>query len=91
MNVADIDFDYVAQIRHEYMNVFLDSQMLIEDRIKFAGEIPKLLGNFERLLHAVNEIYPMLATQVMHTDEARAGMETLRQIASAWPDMRNPE
>lgn len=90
MSVADIDFDYVAQLRHEYMDVFLDSQMLIADRMKFAGEIPKLLGNFERLLREVHEIHPLLATQVMHTDEARAGMERLAELASAWPEMRNP-
>lgn len=101
MAVSDIDFDYVAQLRHEYMNEFLDSQMLIEDRIKFAGEIPKLLGNFDRLLREVHEIYGLLANAT-HDPAADADTEVrccrsceafrrLADLASAWPEMRNPE
>ncbi len=83
--MSDIDFDYVRQLDHEFTDVFLDSQMLIEDRIKFAGELPKLLGNFKRLHREVAEAYVALSTQVMHSTEAMNGMERLAAIAEEWP------
>lgn len=56
----DVDFGYVRGLDHEYNHVFLDSQMNISERMKFAGELPKLLGNFWRMHREVIAIHELL-------------------------------
>lgn len=93
MSVEDIDFEYVAQLDHEYMHVFLDSQMLIADRMRFAGEIPKLLGNFKRLHREVAADVTALFGDSDYDSNCRddeckqcGAIRRLKEIARKWPN-----
>ncbi len=92
-----VEFEYIRRTRHEYMNVYLDSQMNIADRMKWAGEIPKILGNFYRLHKEVKEIAELLIQALedgcvelrRHGEEEPCdsldlALERLNEIAEEW-------
>jgi hypothetical protein len=94
-----VEFDYIRRTRDEYLNVYLDSKMNIADRIKWAGEIPKILGNFHRLHREVTEIAELLINAFedgcielrrhVHEndpcDSLDIVLERLNEIAEEWP------
>lgn len=87
----NVEFGYIRDLRDEYNNVFLDSQMNIAERMKYAVELGKVLGNFDRLHHAVYECYTTLDKHGVDSPAGDRAMALLEEIADAYRARRGQE